>query len=51
VVTVQRNSCGGCYQAFPPQFIAEVRQHKKIMLCEHCGRILVDETIEQQEAA
>ncbi|MFN5213148.1 MAG: zinc ribbon domain-containing protein, partial [Bacteroidota bacterium] len=46
VVSVSRNSCGGCYHAFPPQLILEIRQHKKIVLCEHCGRILVGENIE-----
>lgn len=48
VVTVVRNSCGGCYHAFPPQLILEIRQHKKITLCEHCGRILVGENIENE---
>jgi hypothetical protein len=48
VVTVDRNSCGGCYHAFPPQLILEIRQHKKITLCEHCGRILVGENIEAE---
>ena len=45
VVTVQRDSCGGCYHRFPPQLILEIKMHKKINLCEHCGRILVDEAI------
>jgi hypothetical protein len=45
VVTVQRASCGGCFNAIPPQLQLEIRQHKKITLCEHCGRILVDEAL------
>lgn len=47
VVTVQRDSCGGCYNAIPPQTQMEIRQHKKIIVCEHCGRILVDEALEK----
>jgi predicted nucleic acid-binding Zn-ribbon protein len=47
VVTVQRDSCGGCYNAIPPQTQMEIRQHKKILVCEHCGRILVDEVLEK----
>lgn len=40
VVTVQRNACGGCFNIVPPQRQAEVRERKKIIVCEHCGRIL-----------
>lgn len=47
VVTVQRDACGGCYNAIPPQTQMEIRQHKKIIVCEHCGRILVDEALEK----
>ena len=47
VVTVQRDACGGCYNAIPPQTQVEIRQHKKIIVCEHCGRILVDEALEK----
>jgi predicted nucleic acid-binding Zn-ribbon protein len=45
VVTVERNSCVGCYNATPPQQQLEVSQRKKILACEHCGRILVDTNI------
>lgn len=48
VVTVQRDSCGGCFNAIPPQTQMEIRQHKKIIVCEHCGRILVDEALESK---
>lgn len=42
VVYVERNSCGGCFGHVPPQTQMEIKQKKKIVLCEHCGRILVD---------
>ncbi len=42
VVPVMRDSCGGCFNVIPPQRQSEIRQHKKIIVCEHCGRILVD---------
>jgi len=42
VVQVERDACGGCFYAIPPQKQSEIRQHKKIMVCENCGRILVD---------
>lgn len=45
VVTVERDSCGGCFNRVPPQVQLEVGLHKKIMACEHCGRILVDHSI------
>ena len=45
VVTVTRDSCGGCFNKIPPQTQLEISQHKKVLVCEHCGRILVDESI------
>ncbi|HEX8331276.1 MAG TPA: C4-type zinc ribbon domain-containing protein [Segetibacter sp.] len=42
VVAVMRDSCGGCFNAIPPQKQSEIKQHKKIIVCENCGRILVD---------
>jgi predicted nucleic acid-binding Zn-ribbon protein len=42
VVTVERDSCGGCYNYIPPQIQLELAQRKRIVSCEHCGRILVD---------
>lgn len=45
VVTIQRDSCSGCFNQIPPQRQLDIRQHKKIIVCEHCGRILVDEAI------
>ena len=45
VVTVQRDACGGCYNKIPPQRQVDVRSRKKIIVCEYCGRILVDSDI------
>ena len=45
VVPVMRDSCGGCFNAIPPQKQSEIKQHKKIIVCENCGRILVDEDL------
>lgn len=46
VVTVQRDACGGCFNKIPPQRQLDIRTHKKIIVCEHCGRILVDPEID-----
>ena len=45
VVTVQRDACGGCFNKIPPQRQFDIRTHKKIIVCEHCGRVLVDESL------
>jgi predicted nucleic acid-binding Zn-ribbon protein len=42
VVPVERDACGGCFYAIPPQKQSEIKQRKKVMVCENCGRILVD---------
>ncbi|MBK9485568.1 MAG: hypothetical protein IPO01_10220 [Chitinophagaceae bacterium] len=42
VVAIERDSCGGCFHAIPPQKQSEIKLRKKIMVCENCGRILVD---------
>jgi len=42
VVSVERDACGGCFNSIPPQRQSEIRLHKKIIVCENCGRILVD---------
>jgi len=42
VVPVQRDACGGCFNKIPPQRQLDIRMHKKVIVCEHCGRILVD---------
>ena len=48
VVTVKRDACGGCFNTVPPQRQADIASHKKIIVCEHCGRILAD--VEQRIA-
>ena len=45
VVTIDRDSCSGCFNQIPPQRQLDIRQRKKIIVCEHCGRILVDEAL------
>ena len=45
VVPVERDSCGGCFNAIPPQKQSEIKQRKKIIVCENCGRILVDDEL------
>jgi len=45
VVPVERDACGGCFYYIPPQKQSEIKQHKKVMVCENCGRILVDEEL------
>lgn len=42
VVPVQRSACGGCFNKIPPQRQLDINSHKKIIVCEHCGRILID---------
>lgn len=42
VVHIEREACGGCFAKIPPQRQLEIRQRKRINLCEHCGRIIVD---------
>ncbi|WP_374166147.1 zinc ribbon domain-containing protein [Arcticibacter sp. MXS-1] len=49
VVTIQRDSCSGCFNQIPPQRQLDIRQHKKIIVCEHCGRILIDEALTNEE--
>lgn len=45
VVTIQRDACGGCFANIPPQRQLDIASRKKIIVCEYCGRILVDEKI------
>jgi len=45
VVPVERDSCGGCFNAIPPQKQSEIKQRKKVIVCENCGRILVDDEL------
>ncbi|MBN2262181.1 MAG: hypothetical protein JW735_04660 [Prolixibacteraceae bacterium] len=47
VVTVERDSCGGCFNKIPPQRQLDIATRKKVIVCEYCGRILVDKDIDQ----
>ena len=51
VVAVQRHACGGCFNIVPPQRQADIKERKKIIVCEHCGRILsnVEDVIEVEK--
>ena len=42
IVYVQRDACGGCFNKIPPQRQLDIKMHKKIIVCEYCGRILID---------
>ena len=42
IVSVERDACGGCFNRIPPQRQLEIKMHKKIIVCEYCGRILID---------
>ena len=42
VVYIQRDACGGCFNRIPPQRQLDIKMHKKIIVCEYCGRIMVD---------
>ena len=49
IVAVDRNACGGCFNRIPPQKQIEIKSHKKVIVCEYCGRILVADPDETQE--
>ena len=51
VVTIDRDACGGCFSKIPPQRQTEIKMHKKVIVCEHCGRILVDDDIAEKAKA
>jgi uncharacterized protein len=48
VVTVERDACGGCFNKIPPQRQLDIKSRKKIIVCEYCGRILVDSEINKE---
>lgn len=48
VVTVRRDACSGCFNKIPPQRQMDIAQSKKIIVCEYCGRILVNAEFEQE---
>lgn len=45
IVSVQRSACGGCFNRIPPQRQLDIKMHKKIIVCEYCSRILIDEDL------
>lgn len=45
VVQIERDACGGCFNKIPPQHQLDIRVHKKIIVCDYCGRILVDSAV------
>ncbi len=45
IVAVERSACGGCFNRIPPQRQLDIKMHKKIIVCEYCGRILIDEDL------
>jgi uncharacterized protein len=49
VVSVERDACGGCFNQIPPQRQLDIRSRKKIIVCEYCGRILVDMDLIEEE--
>lgn len=49
VVPIERDACGGCFNKIPPQRQLDIKSRKKIIVCEYCGRILVDDEIVQKE--
>lgn len=53
VVMVKRGACGGCFNTVPPQRQADIREKKKLIVCEHCGRILagVEDELEEEGTA
>ena len=51
VVQIDRDACGGCFSTIPPQRQMEIKMHKKVIVCENCGRILVDDDIAEKAKA
>jgi predicted nucleic acid-binding Zn-ribbon protein len=48
VVPVERDACGGCFNKIPPQRQLDIASRKKIIVCEYCGRILVDSPVSEE---
>lgn len=51
VAPIERNACSGCFNLIPPQRVIDVRSHKKIIACEYCGRVLIDEELAAEVAS
>ena len=50
-VSIERDACGGCFSQIPPQRQLDIQMHKKVIVCEHCGRIMVDPEMFNQSKA
>ena len=50
VVPVERDACGGCFNRIPPQRQLDIRLRKKVIVCEYCGRILIDPEMATEES-
>ncbi|MCH5319751.1 MAG: hypothetical protein J1E38_08610 [Paramuribaculum sp.] len=50
IVYIQRNACGGCFNRIPPQKQMEIKMRKKVIVCEYCGRIMIDPELAGVEA-
>ena len=51
IVYVQRDACGGCFNKIPPQRQLDIRSRKKVIVCEYCGRIMIDPELAGVEIA
>ncbi len=51
VATIQRESCSGCFGGIPPQRQSDIKQRKKIIVCENCGRVLIDSGLAEEVSA
>jgi predicted nucleic acid-binding Zn-ribbon protein len=51
VATIERESCSGCYAGIPPQRQSDIKQRKKIIVCENCGRVLTDALLAEEVSA
>ncbi len=51
VVSVEREACGGCFSQIPPQRQLDIQMHKRVIVCEHCGRVMVDANIFESQNA
>ena len=49
IVQISRDACGGCFSTIPPQRQLDIRLHKKIIVCEACGRIFIDEQLVKED--
>lgn len=49
IVQIERDACGGCFSTIPPQRQLDIRLHKKIIVCEACGRIFIDKQLVESD--